>query len=66
MALTQSCESECKESKNCRWYDHGTIGQGISVDISQMTLPSGIGIGQALRVSDNEEVCSLRISGFCC
>ena len=66
MALTPGCESECKESNTCRQYDDGTIGQRTPVDISQMIFPSDIRIGQALRVNDDEEVCSLRILRSCC
>ena len=65
MALTPGCESECKESKTCRRYNDGTIGRGTPVDISQMILPSDIGIGQALRVSSDDDISSLKISGSC-
>ena len=66
MALTPGCESEYKESNTCHRYDNQTISQGMPVDISQMILSSNIGIGQALRFSDDKKVCSLRISGSCC
>ena len=63
MVLTPGCKSESKESKTCRRYDDRTIGRGTPVDISQMIFPSDIGIGQALRVSDDKDVCRFRISG---